>query len=95
MSRRGTRDELAKLTETELARAYVECVRAARATDHVGRASRMARQCWKIVQELVARGRARQVLQQLADHPDEAVRRWAEGALARLDTPAPAGVFVS
>jgi len=91
MPTQGTRDELAKLTETELAQAYVEYVRAARATDHVGRANRMVRQCWKIIQELMARGRARQVLQQLADHPDEAVRRWAEGPLARLDTPAPGG----
>jgi len=41
------------------------------------------------VNELKARGEARSVLEQLAQHSDAEVRKWAEPGLRWLDTPAP------
>jgi uncharacterized protein YwqG len=79
--------ELAVLTDSELAQAFAESVVAAEATEHVGRKSRLARQRSKIVHELTARGTARSILQQLADHADAAVREEAKESLDRLDRP--------
>ena len=70
-------NELSRLSAAELAQAFVESVQAAAATEHIGRKNRLSRQCWQIVQELKARGEARSVLQRLADHSDEEVRKWA------------------
>jgi uncharacterized protein YwqG len=78
---------LSKLSAAELAQAYVESVQAAEATEHVGRKNRLARHCWQIVQELKGRREGRSVLQRLADHSDEEVRKWASGSLAWLDKP--------
>jgi uncharacterized protein YwqG len=78
---------LSQLSVAELAQAYVESVQAAEATEHVGRKNRLARQGNQIVQELRARGEERSVLQRLADHSDEEVRKWASSRLAWLDKP--------
>jgi uncharacterized protein YwqG len=80
-------DDLSKLSVTELAQAYVESVRAAEASEHIGRKNRLAGRRWQIVQELQARGEARSVLQRLAGHADEKVRTWATGNLDWLDKP--------
>jgi uncharacterized protein YwqG len=79
--------DLSKLNVTELAHAYVDSVRAAEATEHVGRKNRLARHRSKIVQELKVRGEDRLVLQRLASHSDERVRAWAQGYLNWLDKP--------
>jgi uncharacterized protein YwqG len=79
--------ELSRLTLEELAQAYVESIQAAEATEHVGRKNRLARRGNQIVQELRARGEARSVLQRLADHSDEEVRKSAGSRLAWLDKP--------
>jgi len=85
----GKDDEgLSKLSAAELAQAYVESVQAAKATEHVGRANRLARHRSRIVQELKTRGEARSVLQQLADHSDAEVRKRASSYVAWLDKPA-------
>jgi uncharacterized protein YwqG len=81
-------DDLAKLSVSELAQAFVDSVLAAEATEHVGRANRLAHHRSQIEQELKARGEARSVLQQLADHPDAQVRASAASALRWLDQPA-------
>jgi len=80
---------LSKLSAAELAQAYVESVQAAEATEHVGRQNRLARRRWQIVQELKSRQEGRSVLQRLADHSDQAVRKWATSSLAWLDKPTP------
>src|SRR3984957_12228434 len=80
---------LSRLSAAELAQAYVESVKAAEATEHIGRKNRLARHRWQIVQELNARGEARSVLQRLADHADAEVREWASGNLAWLAKPTP------
>jgi uncharacterized protein YwqG len=80
---------LSKLSVAELAEAYVESVQAAEATEHVGRKNRLSGRCWQIVQELKGRGEARSVLQRLADHSDEEVRKRASGSLTWLDKPTP------
>jgi uncharacterized protein YwqG len=79
--------ELSQLSAAELAQAYVESVQAAEATEHVGRKNRLARHRWQIVQELKGRADGRSVLQRLADHSDEEVRKRARGSLAWLDKP--------
>src|SRR5258708_28720188 len=78
---------LSKLSAAELAQAYVESVQAAEATEHVGRKNRLAGHRWQIVQELKGRADGRSVLQRLADHSDEEVRKWATSNLAWLDKP--------
>src|SRR5580700_3633211 len=88
----GDKDDLPSLSEAELEQAYVAGVQAAEATEHVGRKNRLARQRLKIVQELQARGDAREVLDRLAKHPDAEVRRWAQGKLGWLDKPTQAVV---
>ena len=80
---------LSKLSAAELAQAYVESVQAAEATEHIGRKNRLARRCWQIVQELKGRTDGRSVLQRLADHSDNEVRRSATSNLAWLDKPTP------
>jgi uncharacterized protein YwqG len=80
---------LSKLSAAELAQAYVESVQAAEATEHVGRKNRLARRRWQIVQELKGRADGRSVLQRLADHSDEGVRKSATSSLAWLDKPTP------
>jgi uncharacterized protein YwqG len=80
--------ELSRLSLEELAQAYVESIQAAEATEHVGRKNRLARRGNQIVQELRARGEERSVLQRLADHSDEEVRKSASSRLAWLDKPA-------
>jgi hypothetical protein len=79
--------ELSQLSAADLAQAYVESVQAAEATEHVGRKNRLARHRWQIVQELKGRADGRSVLQRLADHSDEEVRKWARVSLAWLDKP--------
>jgi uncharacterized protein YwqG len=81
--------ELSQLSAAELAQAYVESIQAAEATEHIGRKNRLSRHRWQIVQELRARGEERSVLQRLADHSDEEVRKSASSRLAWLDKPAP------
>ena len=78
---------LSKLSPAELAQAYVESVQAAEATEHVGRQNRLARYRWQIAQELKGRQDGRSVLQRLADHSDEEVRKSAVSSLAWLDKP--------
>ena len=80
---------LSKLSAAELAQAYVESVQAAEATEHIGRKNRLARRCWQIVQELKGRTDGRSVLQRLADHSDNEVRKSATSNLAWLDKPTP------
>lgn len=80
--------ELSQLSAVELAQAYVESVQAAEAIEHIGRKNRLSRRRWQIVQELRARGEERSVLQRLADHSDEEVRKSASSCLAWLDKPA-------
>jgi len=80
---------LSKLSAAELAQAYVESVQAAEATEHIGRKNRLARRCWQIVQELKGRADGRSVLQRLADHSDNEVRKSATSNLAWLDKPTP------
>ena len=80
---------LSKLRAADLAQAYVESVQAGEATEHVGRQNRLARYRWQIVQELKRRQDGRSVLQRLADHSDEEVRKSATSSLAWLDKPAP------
>jgi hypothetical protein len=80
---------LSKLSTAELAQAYVESVHAAEATEHVGRQNRFARRRWQIVQELKGRADGRSVLQRIADHSDEEVRKSATSSLAWLDKPTP------
>jgi uncharacterized protein YwqG len=80
--------ELSLLSLEELGQAYVESIQAAEATEHIGRKNRLAGRCNQIVQELGARGEARSVLQRLADHSDEEVRKSASSRLAWLDKPA-------
>jgi uncharacterized protein YwqG len=80
---------LSKLSAAELAQAYVESIQAAEATEHVGRKNRFFGRCSQIVQELKRRGEVRPVLQRLADHSDEEVRKWATSSLAWLDKPTP------
>ena len=80
-------DDLSKLNVTELAEAYVDSVQAAEATEHIGKANRLARHRSKIVQELRARGEDRPVLQRLADHSDQNVRAAATSYLNWLDKP--------
>jgi uncharacterized protein YwqG len=80
-------DDLPSLSATELEQAYVVSVRAAEATEHVGRKNRLGRQRAKIVQELKARGKAREVLERLLDHSDESVRSWATANLDWLEKP--------
>jgi uncharacterized protein YwqG len=79
--------DLAALTEAQLAQAFAESVAAGEATEHVGRKNRLAGRRCKIVQELKARGAARAVLQQLAEHNDAQVRKQAKGRLDWLDKP--------
>jgi uncharacterized protein YwqG len=79
--------ELSQFSLEELAQAYVESIQAAEATEHIGRKNRLARHRWQIVQELRARGEERSVLQRLADHSDEEVRKSARSQLAWLDKP--------
>jgi uncharacterized protein YwqG len=81
--------ELSQLSAAELTQAYVESVQAAEATEHIGRKNRLSGHCWQIMQELRARGEERSVLQRLADHSDEEVRKSASSRLAWLDKPAP------
>ncbi len=76
-----------RLSLTELEQAYVESVRSAEATGHIGRKNRFAGHRSKIVQELKARGEDRAVLQRLAGHADEKVRACAVGYLNWLDKP--------
>jgi uncharacterized protein YwqG len=76
-----------KLSATELAQAYAESVQAAEATEHIGRKNRLARHQWQILQELKSRGEERTVLQRLADHSDEEVRKSASSHLGWLDKP--------
>lgn len=78
---------LSSLSLSELEQAYVESVQAAEATEHVGRHNRLARRRNEIAEELKVRGDARSVFARLSDHPDPAVRKWAGGELAWLDTP--------
>ncbi len=78
---------LSKLSAAELAQAYVESVQTAEATEHIGRKNRLARRQWQIVQELKGRPDGRSVLQRLADHSEEAVRKGATSSLAWLDKP--------
>ena len=80
---------LSKLSAAELAQAYVESVQAAEATEHIGRKNRLARRCWQIVPELKGRADGRSVLQRLADHSDNEVRKSATSNLAWLDKPTP------
>jgi uncharacterized protein YwqG len=77
--------DFSKLDSSELEQAYVASVQAAETTDHVGRKNRLARQRAEIVEELKARGQAREILQRLVSHSDDEVRRWARGNLDRLD----------
>ena len=79
--------ELSKLSAAELAQAYVESIQGAEATEHVGRKNRLLGRCSQIFQELKRRGEARPVLQRLAEHSDEEVRKWAKSDLAWLDQP--------
>jgi Domain of unknown function (DUF1963) len=81
--------ELSRLSLEELAQVYVESIQAAEATEHWGRKNRLARRGNQIVQELRARGEERSVLQRLADHSDEEVRKSASSRLAWLDKPTP------
>ena len=81
--------ELSKLSAADLAQAYVESVQATEATEHIGRKNRLARRQWQIVQELNGRPEGRSVLQRLAGHSDEAVRKGATSSLAWLDKPTP------
>ena len=67
----------------------MESVQAAEATEHIGRKNRLARRCWQIVQELKGRTDGRSVLQRLADHSDNEVRKSATSNLAWLDKPTP------
>jgi len=85
----GEGSGLSKLSAAELAQAYVESVQAAEATEHIGRKNRLARHRWQIVQELKGRQEGRSVLQRLADHSDEEVRKWATSSLVWLDKPTP------
>jgi hypothetical protein len=80
---------LSRLSLAELEQAYVESVRAAEATNHVGRHNRLARYRNRIVEELKARGEARPVLQRLTDHADAEVRKWASGNLVWFDRAEP------
>jgi Domain of unknown function (DUF1963) len=82
------RDELSRLSATELAQAYVKSVEAEEATEHIGRQNRLARHRWNIVEELKTRGEALQVLKRLAEHSNGQVRANAKGALNWLDKPA-------
>lgn len=83
----GGKDDLAKSSVAELKEAYAASIQAAKATEHVGRRNRLIRRSSKIFQELKTRGEAREVMQRLARHSDEEVRRWAQGDLDRLDRP--------
>jgi uncharacterized protein YwqG len=82
------RDELSRLSATELAQAYVKSVEAEEATEHIGRQNRLARHRRNIVEALKTRGEALQVLERLAEHSNGQVRANAKGALDRLDKPA-------
>jgi hypothetical protein len=84
----GQDGEFSMLCVAELAQAYVDGVQAADTTEHIGRKNRLARQRWKIVQELKARGEARSVLERLAGHSDARVRASARIYLDGLDKPA-------
>jgi uncharacterized protein YwqG len=79
---------LSKLSVAELAQAYVDSIQAAAATEHYGRKNRLLCRCSQVVRELKAAGEARAVLQRLANHSDDEVRKWASGSLAWLDRPA-------
>jgi len=80
-------DDLANLSATELEQAYIANVQAAKAIEHVRKLNRLARHRSKIFQELKTRGEAREVLERLAKHSDEQVRRLAQGNLNWLDMP--------
>jgi uncharacterized protein YwqG len=80
-------DKLAKLSVPELAKAYVENVLDAEATEHVGRANRLARAQSKIVAELKARGEVRSVFEELANHSNATVNASAKSRLAWLNRP--------
>src|SRR5437879_503069 len=83
-------DDLQSLSDAELAQACIDAVVAFDATEHVGKANRLADHRSKIVNELKAREEGRSVLQRLADHSNAQVRAWAKSDLDRLDKPAPA-----
>lgn len=79
--------EFSSLSVVALAEAFVDSVHIGAATDHIGRRNRYVRQRLDIVDELKARGEARQVLEQLARHFDVDVRGAATDSLNWLDRP--------
>lgn len=80
-------DELARMSVAELAQGYVASIRAAETTGHVRRQNRLIGFSSTLARELKARGEAHSVFQQLADHPDPDVSRWAKSEFGRLDKP--------
>ena len=85
----ASKDELSKLSVAELTQLYADGLRAAKASEHVGRHNRLVGQCWQIVQELKTRGAARAALSELTEHFDADVRGWAKSHLDGLDKSAP------
>ncbi len=83
----ASEDDIKSMSEAELANAYTENVQASEATEHIGKKNRFSQQTNQIFQELKARSVAREVLQRLADHPDESVRSSAKSNIRWLDTP--------
>jgi hypothetical protein len=80
-----TLDDLKGLSDAELTRAYAKSTLAEEATEHVGRKNRLIRHKTQIFRELRRRGVARTALNELIQHADENVRRWAKSDLERIE----------
>lgn len=82
-------EHLPVMSDRELIQAYVEVMMAFAATENIAKTNRLADRGSQIVHEMRARDRVRPMLQELAQHPHEAVRSWAALGLKWLDDPPP------
>jgi uncharacterized protein YwqG len=84
-----TPENLPNMSDSELVQAYIDVMAAFQVTENVAKANRLAGYHSEIFREMRSRGLERSMLQELALHPHDGVRSWAQSDLKWLDDPPP------